>query len=288
MYYSTNPGGIGHEWFKKMFIVPAVKGTEDRTKFIFSTYKDNAFLNPEYIDYLLGLKGGLGKAWRDGDWDAFEGQAFPSWNEENHVISVYEWQQIQQEQNFDLWPKWRATDWGFSAPWCCLWLAKNILTQHVYAYRELYKTGIVVPNQARLIREVTPGNENISHTFADPSMWARSTVDDDITSTADKYAENGVILTKADNDRLSGKRKVDEMLSDSPDGKPYLQIVESCTNLIRTMPLLPTSESNPEDVETKAEDHAYDALRYGLSNQNLTPSISEKVINKRSPLGRIF
>ena len=42
------------------------------------------------------------------------------------------------------------------------------------------------------------------------------------------------------------------------------KIFKTCTNLIRTLPTLPLDKTNPEDIDTKADDHAYDALRYML------------------------
>ena len=59
------------------------------------------------------------------------------------------------------------------------------------------------------------------------------------------------------------------------DGRPRLYIQENCTNLIRTLPALPVSQSDPEDVDTGAEDHAYDALRYLL--QVLVPARPARV-----------
>jgi hypothetical protein len=53
-------------------------------------------------------------------------------------------------------------------------------------------------------------------------------------------------------------------------GQSRLKIFNTCTNLIRTLPSLPMSKTNSEDVDTKAEDHAYDALRYMFMNQQST------------------
>ncbi|MEK9896102.1 MAG: hypothetical protein VW518_06710, partial [Burkholderiaceae bacterium] len=44
--------------------------------------------------------------------------------------------------------------------------------------------------------------------------------------------------------------------------QPRIKILSTCTDLIRSLSSLPLSKSNPEDVDTKADDHAYDALRY--------------------------
>ena len=56
MYLSTNPGGIGHAWFKKRIVGPHREKREGRTRFIPSTYRDNPFLNVEYTDWLEGLR----------------------------------------------------------------------------------------------------------------------------------------------------------------------------------------------------------------------------------------
>ena len=38
----------------------------------------------------------------------------------------------------------------------------------------------------------------------------------------------------------------------------------NCRNLIRTLPAIPRDAKKPEDLNTAAEDHALDALRYLL------------------------
>jgi hypothetical protein len=46
--------------------------------------------------------------------------------------------------------------------------------------------------------------------------------------------------------------------------EPRLKIFHTCQNIIRQLAGIPLSKGNSEDVDTKAEDHAYDALRYML------------------------
>jgi hypothetical protein len=94
-------------------------------------------------------------------------------------------------------------------------------------------------------------------------MWTKKSWEGRVFSTADEYRKAGVVLIKADNNRKIGKRRVDNLLANIADGKPGLQIFETCPNLIRTLPALPVSAGDPEDVDTDAEDHAFDALRYG-------------------------
>jgi len=259
MYLSTNPGGIGHAWFKKRIVTPYRLKHEGRTRFIPSTYRDNPFLNPEYVDWLEGLAGKLGKAWRDGDWDIFEGQAFPQWNADAHIVDPFPLP--------DHWAKWRAVDWGYSNPFACLWMTKDPDSGRIFVYREIYGTQLTDRQQARIIRENTPPTEKINVTYADPSMWAAKSAGSSVTDTASEYAVEGVVLTKADNNRVDGKRKIDRLLASLPDGKPGLQVFSNCYNLIRTLPELVLDKTQVEDVDTTQEDHAYDALRYGQTNQ---------------------
>lgn len=274
---TTNPGGIGHLYFKQTFIEPFRAGTETTTRFIPSTYRDNPYLNPEYVQYLEGLTGDLGRAWRDGDWDVYEGQAFPLWRDDLHVC-----------QPFDIpshWPRMIGIDWGYAAPFAALWGAKDPDTGRVFIYREIYQNNLTDAQQARAVKANSEG-ETVRFRYADPSMWINRTVMEYAVSTADIYAQEGVPLTKADNDRLGGKRKVDRMLGLLPDGKPALQVFSTCTKLRETMPSLPYDKFRVEDVDTHAEDHAYDALRYLLSDTDQRPVIvkAKKQVN---PLERV-
>ncbi len=287
-YISTNPGGIGHRWVKKTFVDPYRRKRESLflgglVRFIPGTYRDNKFLDTEYIDYLLSLTGPLGKAWRDGDWDAFEGMAFPQWDERYHVIDP---RPIPES-----WVKWRAIDWGYAKPFACLWMMKDPDTERIYVYRELYQVELTDRQQARMIVEMTPPMENIAITYADPSMWARQNRRGEVYSTAQEYGEEGVMLSKADNDRLSGKRKVDRLLGRLPDQLPGLQIFSTCKNLIETLPALPLAtrkDQVTEDVDTDAEDHAYDALRYGLTNVRALVDSTKKTKVEMSPMEQMI
>lgn len=46
--------------------------------------------------------------------------------------------------------------------------------------------------------------------------------------------------------------------------RPGLFIFENCRDWLRTVPVLPRDERDPDDVDTKAEDHAYDDTGYRL------------------------
>ena len=60
------------------------------------------------------------------------------------------------------------------------------------------------------------------------------------------------------------------------DDEPGIRILANCRNLIRTLGTLPIDDKNPEDVDTNAEDHAYDALRYGCMSRPTHPKYAER------------
>lgn len=270
-YHTTNPGGIGHARFKTRFVEPHRAGKEIDTRFIPSTYQDNAFLDAGYRKYLEELTGILGRAWRDGDWDIFAGQGFPDYSYERHVCAPFE---IPAN-----WPRWRSLDYGFVHPFVSHWFAKEPSTGRIFVYREYSGTLMTDRNQARAIKEMTPKDEHVSITYASPDMWARKTYQDIVTTAVDEYLAEGIVLTQADNHRVSGATKIHRLLQDLPDGKPGLLISSNCTELITVLPNLITDPKRPEDVikvdanpETgDGGDDAYDSLRYGLTHVDTHP-----------------
>jgi hypothetical protein len=262
---ASNPGGPGHLWVKSYFIdhvyPEELEKFSPQFAYVPALPDDNANLPASYWEMLNSLPPALAKAWRWGNWDVFEGMAFENWDRPRHVCQPFEipmW-----------WPRWRAIDWGSYAPFCCLWFAKDPDIGRVYVYRELYVKGLTDRQQARLVIENTLPGESITTTYADPSMWTKKSHEDRVYSTYDEYAAEGIPLTKADNHRMTGKRKLDTLLANLPDGKPGIVFFDNCKNLVRTLPSLPRSSSNPEDVDTDAEDHAYDTVRYGITQVRL-------------------
>ena len=261
-YFSTNPGGIGHAWFKEEIVIPTRENRQKDTIYIHYTYHDNAFIKQAYIDYLESLTGSLARMWRDGDWDTFAGMALPSFNYDTHVIKpVY----LPRH-----WYRWRAVDWGLHSPFGCLWFARDLDIGRIYTYRELYQAELTDTQQARLILQHTPEDERIGLTYADPSMWSRKTYQEYKFSSADEYASVGVPLMRGDNDPTDGLMRVARLLEPLPDGKPGWLIFDNCTNLSRTLSNLPVDEDHPDKAETKnVEDHLYDCARYGFTRYRL-------------------
>jgi len=257
---ATNPGGPGHLWVKDLWIdrvfPEELEGQAHEFAFVQALPADNPHLESSYWEMLNSLPDDLRRAWVEGDWDVFSGQVFTNWRRSQHVVEPFT---IPEG-----WMRWRAIDWGYSAPFCCLWMAKDPDTGRVVVYREAYAAGLTDPEQAELVRDMTMDDEKIQLTLADPSMWTERSIERQTRSSADVYREIGVPLTRADNNRLTGLRRVRDSLELLGDGRPGLLVFSTCAHLIRTLPALPYDDVRVEDVDTHAEDHAYDALRYGL------------------------
>lgn len=155
-----------------------------------------------------------------------------------------------------------AYDYGYNTFAAALWFAKDPQTQRTYIYREYYVSQRAASMQAADILELEQGEE-IAYRIADPAIWkstANAETGENIAQIMDK---NKVHFQPANNDRLAGLNAIHESLSLAPDGLPWKQVFSSCTNYIRTIPMLPYDESKTEDVDTDAEDHLYDVDRYG-------------------------
>lgn len=263
---TANPGGIGHAWVKARWIDAATPDTPYTIeeggrpvthRFVPSRVYDNPALlerDPEYVARLQSLGGHLARAWVEGDWDQFEGQVFSEWRRDKHVVEPFP---IPKE-----WPRWRGVDYGYASPYCCLWAALSPSGVY-YVYRETYGTGLLDRDQAQQIRLLSAG-EQIRATFGDPSMWAQRHNGYQVQAPAAAYAEMGVPLTPANNDRPSGWQRLHELLAWEHGLPPRLQVFSSCTNLIRTLPALVYDPHDVEDVDTRGDDHAPDSLRYLL------------------------
>jgi len=266
---TSNPVGVGLLWVRERFIQPATPETVftdevGRTRlFIPATVRDNPHLmeaDPEYLRRLQAIPDeNLRKALLTGDWYSFMGQAFGEWDPAIHVI-----------QPFPIPPDWRrftAQDFGYSDPSCVLWFA-IAPDETIYVYREYYRAGVVASDQADQVLEMEHG-EPIRYRLAPPDVWNKHP--ETGSSVAEIWGKRGYRPRQANNDRLNGKLHVHEFLQPYEDEQGQktakLKVFANCTNLIRTLPALPLDDKRPEDVDTDAEDHAYDALRYGLMSR---------------------
>ncbi len=263
MFLTANPGGVGHDWFKRLFVDRQYRGNEkaENYAFIRSLVFDNAYImenNPEYVETLMALPEKRRAAMLYGDWNSFEGAFFPEFCEEVHVCVPFE---IPPD-----WQRFRALDYGLDMT-ACLWFAISP-EGRVYVYRELYESGLLLSEAAAKIRTATPRQESIRYTVASPDLWNRR--QESGKSGAEIMTAAGLTgLKKAQNERINGWRIVREYLKDGEDGKSALCIFRGCDNLIRCLPLLRFDSNVREDAADTPHEitHAPEALRYGLMSR---------------------
>jgi len=309
MRASANPGGIGGWWLKRMFVDPNVPNEpfwatdiESRKilrygpnhpihpdeplyqrRFIPARLTDNPFLmeSGEYEAMLLSLPEVERRRLLEGDWDVADGAAFSEFERRVHVVEPFE-----VPYN---WPRLRAADYGYSSPSCVLWGAVD-WDGTIWIYRELYDKGYTGEALAQIVNALEADDPLMQISVLDGSCWSKHGTGPSIAET---MIRNGVRWIPADKNRLPGKIELHRRLAiNERTGEPKLKVFATCTNLVRTLPTLPLSKTNSEDVDTRAEDHAYDALRYmcmtrptGLPQQSLFNQIKKQTFE---PADRIF
>lgn len=293
-YLTCNPGGVGHEWVKRLFIDRDFRPGENPDDYVFisaSVYDNKVLMEtmPDYVAQLKALPPEKRAALLDGDWSAFAGRFFPEFKPQTHVVEPFAIP--------DHWLRYRALDYGLDML-ACLWIAVSD-TGDEYVYRELHEPDLIAAEAARKINERSRG-ETIYATYAPPDLWGR-TKDTGLT-IADIFRDNGVTFTQASNDRINGWQQVkdhikvmpellkpvsdkptmeDIMFAQSPnyqarmaeresaesDSVPLhsrLRVFSTCPVLARHMQALQYDDHKIGDAATEPHEvtHICDALRY--------------------------
>ena len=268
VYMTANPGGVGHNWVKRLFIerdfLP-MENPEDY-RFIKATVEDNVDLlegSPDYVNALELLPEDIRRAHRYGDWDALSGGYFPEFSRRTHVVADFP---VPKG-----WTKYRAFDYGLDL-FACLWIAVDY-NGRCYVYREFAESGLIVSQAARAALAVTTDKEKISYTIAPPDMW--STQKDTGKTMAQVFLENGLDLVRANNSRVQGWMALKELMKPMADGRPGLLVFESCRGLIDDLMAIQHDEKNPSDCAKHPHEvtHRPDALRYFAQLRTLKPEL---------------
>lgn len=269
IYCSTNPGGVGHGWFKKRFIEPARLKAETDTRFIFATVDDNAFIDSGYTKKLEENTGWKLKAYRYGDWDIAAGQFFTNWRYEAIIKSLPSpngWQ-----------PVWCALDYGFTHPTVCYLFGE--FDGKIQVFDEFRAVKQLPDENAReILRMLARHNvriERLEIFVAGRDVFAHKG-DAGGKTIAEQYEENGITFTAANDDRINGWAELLRLLGDvDRQPKPLMPMIEisdRCAFLIQCIPALQHNPNRPEDVlkmnvneDGEGGDDEGDTLRYGVT-----------------------
>ena len=313
VYYTMNPGGASHGYFKRLFIDKVYENGEypEDYSFIQSLVTDNKALmreNPEYIKMLEKLPPKLREAWLNGRWDVFEGAFFEEFRvtpnpQACHDAGITEEDAMQEMRwthvvkPFDIpkgWKVYRSYDWGYGKPFSCGWWAVDY-DGVAYRILELYgctgtpNEGVKWSNKEQFdkIAEIEREHPYLKgrriQGVADPSIWDGSHG----ISAAEEAEKHSLWFDKGVNDRIAGWMQVHERLRFDEHGKAMMYIFDTCKDAIRTIPLMMYDEHKAEDLDSDLEDHAVDEIRYFCMMRPIKPrKIEIKEMPAHDPLNQ--
>lgn len=269
-----------------------------------STFRDNPYLDGEgYARNLEASCAGdpeLLKAWRDGDWAIARGAFFAAVLDERRVAtpawSPAEWAPFarefrpanaRSERPADYRPDlFLAHDFGSAAPSVTFvaWRSDGRagLDGRFYAAGSLVLLdelatcepgslvrglGWTVPKLAEAVRDLAAPWGCGPSGVADDAIFART--GSGAGSISNEFRREGVYFNPARKaDRRTGWESMRSMLAAAgrPD-VPGLYVSRRCAYWWATVPALPRDPRRPEDVDTRAADHAADACRYALGRE---------------------
>ena len=272
---TANPGGVGSHWVKNRYIAPqehnkSFEGKDGLTrKFIPAKLADNPYLAKDgiYEQMLKSLPPIQRRQLLEGNWDVAEGAAFVEFDPDTHVVPPFilpiHWERV------------KGIDYGYAAESCCLWGIMDMNDNTLIIYRELYRKGLTGRELGAIITEMETEDPFSVNGVLDTAAWANTGTTG--PTVGEELLKAGHKLRRADKNRVQGKIQIHEYLKIRESGRPRLQIFNTCPNLIRELQSIPLSKTNPEDVDTHASDHAYDALRYMIMSRPRMESPLERL-----------
>ena len=273
---TANPGGVGAHWVKKRYVdsnSPNESFIGDdglSRKFIPARLTDNPYLAKDgiYEQMLMSLPPVQRKQLLEGNWDVNEGAAFTEFDPDVHIVAPFSipitWERI------------KGIDYGYASESACVWGAMDKVDGTLIIYRELYRKGLTGVDLGAIITDMEMEDPLSVPGVLDTSAWARTGTTG--PTVGESLVKQGHKLRRADKNRIQGKIQIHEYLKVQPNGRPRLQIFNTCPNLIKELQSIPLDTRNPEDVDTHAADHAYDALRYLIMSR---PRINNPIDNLR-------
>jgi hypothetical protein len=272
---TANPGGVGSHWVKNRYILPSEHnssflGNDGLTrKFIPAKLEDNPYLAEDgvYEQMLKSLPPIQRRQLLEGNWDVAEGAAFVEFDPQDHIITPF---QLPVQ-----WERVKGIDYGYASESCCLWGTMDANDGTLIIYRELYRKGLTGEELGSIITSMELEDPFSVSGVLDTAAWARTGTTG--PTVGESLVRAGHKLRPADKNRVQGKIQIHEFLKVRENGRAKLQIFNTCPNLIRELQSIPLSKTNPEDVDTHASDHAYDALRYMIMSRPRIVSVFDRL-----------
>lgn len=281
IYNSTNPGNIGHTWYKKRFILPlrdVSLAIDSSATFIQSTVKDNHFVDEDYRRKLAENVGWRLRAYLYGDWDIAAGQYFENWRHDVHSIKAF-------SPPAD-WDYWLSMDIGY-AHWNMVYLHCQsgdgvIYTIDELAHRRTFADEIA-PDVLDMLARWELSADDLVGRYAGSDAFSVNAQSGTNLAVADQYAAYGLELDRAMTERgsrVEGARMMTRLLGDPERGRPPMWFIfgANCPKLVECIPAMVHNPNQPDDVlkvdadpdTGEGGDDPYDGVRYGLRRPEAT------------------
>ena len=281
---TATPGGPGMGWVKSFYGIPDSGESSEfvhpvtgfRHQYIRALASDNPAIDlADYERQMADLPAATRSALMDGSWTAHEGMVYSEWSYDKHTCQGFA---VPAEYEI-----WRGADDGYAAPACVLWLAHDPIMDRIFVIDELYARGLTPETMARAVLQIDRslkinlGDEVIDNDapingVIDSASFADVGLGDESGKGSRGHIMNSLGCRwtpspKGSGSRVAGVSAVHSRLVLKDDGYGGLVIFRNCRNLVRTLPAMVYSRTNPEDIDPACEEHAVKGLMYGLTRQ---------------------
>lgn len=268
-------------------------GTEPPRVAIHGTVHQNKILLHADPDYIMKLKASCSSpaeeaAWIDGSWDITSGGMFDDiWDRDIHII-----QGITPSMIPKRWLMDRSYDHGQSKPFSVGWWAQSngepltlpsgqivgqvrgdlIRIQEWYGWdgtpdKGLRMTAAEIAIGIRERQREMGIDGRVRPGVADGSIFDQWEPGKSVQGDMRKKGVKWLRADKGPGTRVQGWQQIRKLLKqaipiDNHRELPGLFVSDLCTQFLRTFPVLSRDKKDPDDVDTKIEDHIADEVRY--------------------------
>lgn len=249
----ANPSSKSH--FLYPFFFDVTEKQASRRCLIHTTAYDNPKLPPEYLEEYETMPEHWRRRYIEGEWGNMEGAVYPTFDRKLHV---------QEFDNDKGWEWWVFVDQGYEGFYCALF-AGSENREKLYIFDEIYLSKVLPERRAvQIIEKCEAWGMTDVETVMDIAPKS------DFMDMQDRLLDARIFSNGAWKGAGSvevGINRVRQRLEPYETGHPKLLIHPRCQNTVREMESYSLQKSKNgiwHEVPVKENDHACDALRYGV------------------------